>query len=46
MNEMERATGIAPEEESEMEKGLSEIIELFNESELTNHLEKKSNEMH
>lgn len=40
-NEMDRATGIAPEEESEMEKGLREIIELFKESDLTKLLEKE-----
>ena len=40
-NEMDRASGIAPEEESEMEKGLREIIELFKDSDLTKHLEKE-----
>lgn len=38
---MNQATAIAPKEESEMEKRLGEVIELFNKSELTDHLEKE-----
>ena len=38
-NEIDRASGIAPEEEGEMGKGLREIIELFKDSDLKKHLE-------
>lgn len=40
-NELYRASGIAPDEETDMEKGFREIIELFKDSDLTKLFEKE-----